>query len=96
MFPALFGVSLIGAYGRLVPHQWLRWGLIVVAVCAVAADYVENIRVARMLADVGVVPGGLVSAASAATVTKSILNTIAMLSLFIAVGVAIATRRRGR
>jgi len=67
-----------------------------VTVGAVAADYVENVRIARMLSHNGVLPTEIVSAASLATVTKSILNTIAMVSLFIAVGFAFSVKRRAR
>jgi len=95
-FPALFGISLFGAFFVLVPHRGLRWGLIFVTVGAVAADYVENVRIARMLSHNGVLPTEIVSAASLATVTKSILNTIAMVSLFIAVGFAFSVKRRAR
>lgn len=96
VFPALFGISLFGAFFALVPHRGLRWALILVALCAVVADYVENARVARMLLYDGAVPTEIVSAASLATVTKSILNTIAMVSLFVAVGFAISERWRAR
>jgi len=96
VFPALFGLSLFGAFLVFVPHRGLRWALILVTLFAVTADYVENARVARMLTHKGLVPGAIVSAASQATVAKSILNTIAMMSLFAALGFAILRKRKAR
>ena len=96
VFPALFGISLFGAFFALVPHRGLRWVLILVAFCAVTADYVENVRIARMLLHDGLVPAAIVSAASHATVTKSILNAIAMVSFLAAVGFTITEKWRSR
>ncbi len=96
VFPALFGLSLIGAYIVLIPRRDLRRGLILVAIGAVAADYVENARVALMLSHDGVVPGAVVSAASQATVIKSILNAIATLSFLAALGLAVMAKRKSR
>ena len=96
VFPALYGLSLIGAFRVLIANRSLRRALILVAVCAALADYVENIRVARMLLHDGLVPATLVSAASQATVIKSVLNTITTVSLFIAAGIAVVSKWKSR
>jgi len=53
-----------------------------------AADFVENAYVARMLAYTGEVPEALVSAASRATVVKAILTSFAFVGLFTGLGFA--------
>ena len=96
VFPALLCLSMFGAFSMLVSHRGLRWGLIALAFGAALADYTENARVARMLSEDGMLTADLVSAASLATVTKSILNTIAMVALLVAVGAAVFSKRKTR
>jgi hypothetical protein len=92
VFPALLGVAMAGVFLAYVPQRGLRRALILLALCAVFADYVENLRVARMLAHDGPVPEILVTSASQATVAKAILTGSSLVALA-AVGI---TRWRAR
>ncbi|GAA6201921.1 hypothetical protein [Aquicoccus sp. SU-CL01552] len=81
VYPALLAVVLIGAVRALIGPLWLRWGLSLLALGGVAADYLENARVGAMLRDDGMLPGAAITAASHATQAKAGLTSVVMLAV---------------
>ena len=84
VYPALLAVTLgLGAY-LLSPASWGLWRLTgaVFAVPGAIFDYIENARVAALLAaDPETLDLHLVAAASHATVLKSMFTTVAMMAV---------------
>ncbi len=87
-FPPLLAVLLGTGLFVLTPYRTIAWIMLFVALGGMAADFVENARVARMLAHSGEVPEALVLAASRATVVKAILTSVAFIALFAGLGFA--------
>jgi len=87
-FPPLLAVLLGTGLFVLTPYRRMAWVMLFIALGAMVADFVENARVARMLAYTGEVPEALISAASRATVVKAILTGLAFAGLFTGLGLA--------
>ncbi|SEQ61940.1 hypothetical protein [Thalassovita taeanensis] len=81
LYPALLAITLAGAVRALVTPKALQIALITSVMLGMAADYVENTLVARMLNETGAVPDGLIALASCATVAKSVLTGVAILAV---------------
>lgn len=80
IYPALLAAVLIGAVRVLVAPFWLQFGLCVLALGGMTADYLENARVAVMLGG-GPVPDALILAANRATQVKAGLTSLVMLAV---------------
>ena len=95
-YPAMLALVLLGAIRALIGAAWLR-GLLAVAVLGgMAADYVENARVAGMLSQAGLVDDETVAAASRATLVKSALTSVVMLAVVIGLARRLAKWRAER
>ena len=95
-YPALLGLVLFGALRWSVAHPLLRKALILVVLGSVLADYYENFLVAQMLVENETASEALIHSASRATIVKSTLAGIAMVSLLIALARAGLVRWRNR
>jgi len=91
LFPAALAASSVWA-AVLLWGGVSRWGIVLLAVVAAAADYTENFLVARLL---GGFDGGLAGAASLATVVKSGASTLVYTALLIGL-LRLIWRRRAR
>ncbi len=78
-YPALLGFVLIGALRHIYAKGWPLTLLVFVALVGMGFDYLENMRVALLLA--GDVSDEIIAAASRATVMKSVLTSVAMLAV---------------
>jgi len=78
-YPALLGFVLIGALRHVYAKGWPLTLLVFVALVGMGFDYLENMRVALLLA--GDVSDEIIAAASRATVMKSTLTSVAMLAV---------------
>ena len=93
-YPALLAIVLAGAVWALVQNRPLRALLLVVVPAGMGADYLENVRVAGLLAQSGAVTDEAVAAASRATQVKSALTGLAMVAVIAALAVAGVRRVR--
>ncbi|NRB16020.1 MAG: hypothetical protein HRU33_00215 [Rhodobacteraceae bacterium] len=91
-YPALLGFVLIGALRHFYAKGWLLSLLVFVALAGMGADYLENMRVALLLA--GDTSDLAIAAASRSTVMKSVLTSVATLAVL--AGLIGATWRRWR
>jgi hypothetical protein len=92
-FPPLLALSVSLAAVRFLPRGATRSGLAAAALGAMLADYAENLQVARMLRAVPeAVTDGMIRAASLTTTAKSLLVTVALTGVVLAI---IARLRRG-
>lgn len=94
IYPALLAVALGGAVPALYRNRALRSVLVIAVLAGMAADYLENARVAALLALQVPAPQELIAAASRATVVKSAATGVAMLAVLI--GLVRASLRRWR
>lgn len=94
LYPALLAMVLIGAVRVLIGPVSLRWGLALMALGGMAADYLENARVGAMLLHDGAVPDAMITAASRATQVKAGLSTVVMLA--VCAGLALAAWKKWR
>jgi len=94
LYPALLAVVLIGAVRVLIGPLWLRWGLSLLALGGMVADYLENARVGVMLREDGAVSDAMITAASRATQAKAGLTSVVMLAA--CAGLAFAAWKRWR
>jgi len=89
LYPALLALALSSAicwFGRRMPNKRLVHLGVALAVGSALFDYIENLAIVAMILDWPDVTGPLVYAASAATIAKSILTTLAVM-LLLATGV---------
>lgn len=93
VYPALLAVVLIGAVKVLIAPRWLQFGLCLLALGGMAADYLENARVAAMLGG-GPVPDALILAANRATQVKAAATSAVMLA--VCAGLALAAWKTWR
>jgi len=89
LYPGLFALVCAGAihwFSRPLRDPLRRWlrAVAPLAYLAALADYLENILIARMLVSFPDLPEGLVRAASTASMSKSVLTTVVMTALLIA------------
>lgn len=94
LYPALLAVVLIGAVRVLIGPLWLRWGLSLLALGGMVADYLENTRVGVMLREDGMLSEALILSASRATQAKAGLTSVVMLAA--CAGLAFAAWKRWR
>lgn len=80
-YPALMACVLIGALQYAYDKGWLLTLLTFAVLVAMGSDYLENMRVSLMLA--GDTSEQVISAASRATVMKSVLTLVAFVALLI-------------
>ena len=81
VYPALLAGVLIGAVRGLIGPLGLRWGLGLLALGGMAADYLENTRVGAMLRHDRAVSDAMIMAASHATQAKAGLTSVVMLAV---------------
>ncbi|TDK50604.1 hypothetical protein [Antarcticimicrobium luteum] len=93
-YPVLLAIVLIGAVRMLIRRFWLQLGLSLAALGGMAADYLENARVAAMLVAGGAVADELIGAASRATQLKAGLTSLVMLAVCVALARAAWKRWR--
>ncbi|MDF1716959.1 MAG: hypothetical protein P1U75_09875 [Antarcticimicrobium sp.] len=94
VYPALLAVVLIGAVCALIGPVSLRWGLALMALGGMAADYLENARVGAMLRHDGAITDAMITAASRATQVKAGLSTVVILA--VCAGLALAAWKKWR
>ncbi len=94
LYPALLAVVLAGGVAALVRSRWLRVVLLVAVLGGMAADYLENARVAALLT-ADAVTDEAIAAASRATVAKSALTGGAMGMLLLVLARRMRERWRG-
>lgn len=99
VYPALFAMSVAGSLCWLSErlgkpfNRWLRAAAFT-AVFAALADYLENAMIVMMLiSDAGPSPA-VTHLASAATISKSVLTTLAMAALLLAATLLLALKLR--
>jgi hypothetical protein len=94
LYPAVLALTLIFAmrwFGtRMANEQLLRVGIIL-SVGAALCDYAENLGVVAMIRSWSHLPDALVYASSAASISKSVLTTLAFMCLML-IGVLWAWR----
>lgn len=96
IYPGLFALAYYLAWRWLAQRAWPSWGSLGafawLPVCAGLADYTENGFIAGMIFAYPSVTEGLVTAASTATVVKTVLTTMTMIALIFMV-IRIAGKR---
>jgi len=95
-YPILLAVVLGGAIWMLFSASWLRWGLLGAVGIGMIADFVENARVAAMLAQVAPVSDAMAQGACRATVVKSAASGIAIVAVLAGAARAMWRRRARR
>lgn len=94
IYPALLALTLSGAicwFGKFIPQKRLVRLGVAFAVAGALFDYLENLGIVAMIHGWPDVPGSLVHAASAATIAKSVMTTLAV-TLALAAGLIRARR----
>ncbi|MDK3019040.1 hypothetical protein [Pseudodonghicola flavimaris] len=81
IYPALLALLLIGAVRALIAPLWLQICLSLLALGGMAADYLENARVAALLRRADAIPDAALVAASRATEFKAGLTALVMLAV---------------
>jgi hypothetical protein len=84
LYPALLALTLIFAmrwFGERIANEQLVSVGIILSVGAALCDYAENLGIAAMIWSWPKLPDALVYASSAATISKSVLTTIAVMYL---------------
>lgn len=97
IYPALFALAYGLAWRWLAPRAWptlLRFSWFPIA--AGLTDYAENVFIIRMLTLYPELPRGLVTAANAATLAKSVLTTITLTALMIMLAIMLLRFARNR
>lgn len=80
-YPVMLALVLIGAVRVLIGSRSLQFTLSLLALGGMASDYLENARVAIMLASDGAVTDGLIEAASRASQLKAGMTALVMLAV---------------
>lgn len=82
LYPALLALTLSSTicwFGRRMPNRGLVQVGVAFAVGSALFDYIENLAIVAMIFGWPDVPGSLVYAASAATIAKSVITTLAVM-----------------
>lgn len=98
VYPALLAAVLVLAFRHLAASWGPAWRAVLVALPLAGAgfDYLENLRVRRLLiAGPAEATDAMIAAASLATVIKSVLSSLAFAALVVALAVQVLGRRRG-
>ena len=84
LYPALLAATLVFAmrwFGNRIAHERLVRVGIILSVGAALCDYAENLGIAAMIWGWQNLPDALVYASGAATISKSVLTTLAVMCL---------------